>query len=569
MVDYSLVFVSIHCNRGPEAVPLGAASVASFVKQQFPELTLLNAYNDEPPRHIYERVIASVAPRIPNQNRVLGFSLYSWNRQLARTVAELYKREFPDSLLVAGGPEVSARPEGLSAGEGGPFTVLIQGEGETAFLNLLRSWSLGNHQDTELVQGSTEDLSSLPSPWLSGLMDRAVEGNPERKLTGRELDDKAPRHKEPSGALWELARGCPYACTYCYESKGSHRLRYISEDRFNRELEYFIEQKIPSVFVLDPTFNADNKRALQALDRILETKADIHWHFEVRAELLNRDQARRFAQLGASLQIGLQTADPEVSARVGRPLNQSKFKQKIDILNQEGVIFGLDLIYGLPGDTLKGFMESINFAVSLYPNHLDIFRLSVLPGTVLAEQAPEFDFQYQPEPPYELRSSATFTQEDLDRAERLARSADFFYNKGRAVPWFNQVLYPLHKSPIQFFLFFADFMDAKKKPWDANLDPAYPASREKLMLEFLDSLYEKQRLDYLLPAVWDVVRFHGAWARALAEGIETTIDCNYDPDQLIGGGIQDLEEFCTLADFNPCRIRVKPSYGEPEVSIVA
>ncbi|MCA1949542.1 MAG: DUF4080 domain-containing protein, partial [Treponema sp.] len=338
---------------------------------------------------------------------------------------------------------------------------------------------------------------------------------------------------------------------------------------FEKELDYFIQKQVPSVFVLDPTFNANNKRALQILDRLIERAPDIHWHFEVRAELLNRDQARRFAQLGASLQIGLQTADPEVSARVGRPLDRAKFKNKIDILNQEGVVFGLDLMYGLPSDTLKGFMDSLDFAIELYPNHLDIFRLAVLPGTVLAEEAAKYEMKYETKPPYVLISSSTFPREDMNAAERLSKAVDFFYNKGRAVAWFNQVLYPLKMRPSRFFQRFADFMDAQRKPWDANLDPSYPASREALMLQFLDTLYEQQKLDYLLPAVWDVVRFHGAWARALAEGISTTIDCNYDPDQLFGGGVIDLEEFSALADMHPCRIRVQPGRDEPEVSYIS
>ena len=545
MDDSSAVFISIHCERSPDAVALGSASVASFIQAQFPRIQLLDAYVDEGAPQIFERLSQLCSDHNVSGKWVIGFSLYSWNRRLGQAVAELCRKTFPDSLLVAGGPEVSARPEGLGIQDGGPFSVLIQGEGESALLKILTSWAHGQSVEPAIVQGEPENLSALPSPWLSGLL----EGT--------------------KGALWELARGCPYGCTYCFESKGNHRVRYISEERFNQELDYFVQKQIPSVFVLDPTFNANNQRTLRILDRILEKAPDIHWHFEVRAERINRDQARRFAQLGASLQIGLQTADPEVSSRLNRPLDRAKFKQKIDILNQEGVVFGLDLIYGLPGDTLQGFMESINFAINLYPNHLDIFRLAVLPGTVLAGQAHDYGMDYNREPPYTLRSSASFPPQDLDKAERLARSVDFFYNKGRAVPWFNQVLYPLKKTPAQLFQLFADFMDAKKKPWDANLDSSYPASREAIMLEFLDEVFEKQKRSYLLPALWDVVRFHGAWARAMAEGITTTIDCNYDPDQLFGAGTLDLEEFCILAEMNPTKIRVRPGRGEPEVSIIS
>jgi coproporphyrinogen III oxidase-like Fe-S oxidoreductase len=121
--------------------------------------------------------------------------------------------------------------------------------------------------------------------------------------------------------------------------------------------------------VLDPTFNANKERARRLLALIEEKACDIHWHFEVRAESLDRDLARRFAELGASLQIGLQTARPEVAAKIGRPLDRGLFASKIGLLNEEGAVFGLDLIYGLPGDDPDGFRSSLDFALSLYPNN--------------------------------------------------------------------------------------------------------------------------------------------------------------------------------------------------------
>ena len=88
---------------------------------------------------------------------------------------------------------------------------------------------------------------------------------------------------------------------------------------------------------------------------------------------------------------------------------------------------------------------------------------------------------------------------------------------------------------------------------------------ERLQLAYLDERYEKVKLDYLLPAVWDIVRFHGAWARALAEGIATDIEFNYDWRDVTGEAAMDLEEFASLAEFSPSRCRVRLSEGDVEV----
>lgn len=540
--------MTIHIERGAEAVPLGSACVASALKAAFAtdaagslDVSIVEAFQDQNSAELSKKIRAA-------DPDLVGFSLYSWNRDLAiQTAREL--RGSPSTsgvsapsrntvpLLFCGGPEVTASEQGLRTSDGGPFDVVFTGEGETSVVQWVR-----DPQNLPPPFPASVELSKLPSPWLDGTLD--------------------PHGRE--GVLWELSRGCPYGCTYCYESKGDQRVRSISEERMLGELDLFVRSRVPSVFVLDPTFNADKKRAHRILDLLLDKAPQIHWHFEVRAESLDREMARKFAALGASLQIGLQTADRQVSLAVGRPPDRGRFASRIDLLNQEGAVFGLDLIYGLPGDTLAGYRESLNFALSLYPNNLDLFRLAVLPGTILAEQGRDRGLIALSHPPYLVQSTPTFSASDLTKAERLSRATDRFYNQGRAVGWFNQVLHPLKLRPSVFLEGFADFLD-RNRAWDRLPTPQDPVALERLQLAYVDERYEKAKLDYLLPAVWDIVRFHGAWARALAEGIATDIEFNYDWRDVTGEAALDLEEFVSLAEFSPGRYRLRPSGGDVEV----
>ena len=212
------------------------------------------------------------------------------------------------------------------------------------------------------------DLNTLPSPYLTGTIDPC----------------------RYSGLLWELSRGCPFKCGFCFESRGVAGVRQISLERIRKELELFEEKKVNQVFVLDPTFNCDIKRAKKILRMILKTAPLIHFTFEIRAEFIDREIAELFAGIHCSLQVGLQSAHPEVLANVNRTIDTVKFAEKISLLNSAGAIFGLDLIYGLPGDTPDGFKESLNYALRLQPNHLDIFPLAVIPGTALYDQAESF-----------------------------------------------------------------------------------------------------------------------------------------------------------------------------------
>jgi radical SAM superfamily enzyme YgiQ (UPF0313 family) len=586
-----VVLVAVHLEEGPEAIPLGAACVAAALKAAFSGavpgggagmiVDLAETFAAEGAAALIEKIFTCTAATASGTAApsAIGFSLYSWNRAVCLEAAAQIRRDRPGVFLFCGGPEVTALPGGLSCG--GPFDAVIRGEGELAAVELFRRRFFGTLADTS-AQGteppaalSEGELALLPSPWLDGTL--AVRDRP--------------------GILWELARGCPYSCAYCYESKGQRHVRYIPEDRLRRELKLFVKASIAYqagaacqegaagkqsyyIFVLDPTFNTDNKRALTILDMILEETgntahaADMHWHFEARAELLTREQARRFARLGASLQIGLQTADPKVSALLGRDLEEGKFSSKINLLNEEGVSFGLDLIYGLPGDTLAGYRRSLDFALSLYPNSLDLFRLSVLPGTGLADRVADYGLRAESTAPYMVLSTPDFSAADLVRAETLSRGTEIFYNRGRAVAWFNQVLYPLGLRPSAFLDEFTAWLREKGIPFDDGSDTVVSNTAisntveiEKLQLAFLERQYAGVKKEKLLAAIRDIVRYHGAWGRALAEGLSTDISFNYEPEAVLCGDAMDIENFAATVKPRPTRARLAPGPEGPELLV--
>jgi radical SAM superfamily enzyme YgiQ (UPF0313 family) len=538
-----IILAAVHLEPGPEAIPLGAACIASALKVAFPDIpvSLAEALVSEGAAGLIRKIKAYVAdsavPELKTGVAAIGFSLYSWNRAIMTEAAALLRAQWPGLFLFCGGPEATALPLGLACFQGGPFDAVIPGEAEIGAGRVLRERFFSGIEPVAPYQEAVAEIP-WPSPWL----DRTLKPN------------------TCQGILWELARGCPYNCAYCYES-GKRQVRYVPQERIHQELRLFIQNRVPYVFVLDPTFNSDNQRALRVLDMIAKETLTrgkptpaIQWHFEVRGELLNRDQVRRFARLGASLQIGLQTANPKTAALIGRSLNPGLFSSRIQLLNDAGVIFGLDLIYGLPGDTLAGYRKSLDFALALYPNNLDMFRLSVLPGTVLWERAREFGLKAQAEAPYELISTPDFPVSDMARAEQLSAAADIFYNQGRAVAWFNQVLYPLRMKPAVFLEGFAAFLKVNS-----------PEDIEQVQLAYLKQAYTRAKKQHLLSAVSDIVRFHGAWGRALAEGLSTDITFHYHPDAVLGEGAMDIQEFAASCRQTPMTGLVRPGREGPEL----
>ena len=433
-VRMHLVMVALHIEPSPRSVPLGPAMLASVLKHAYPETIqtrVLDLFLQQSAEACADLILASDPDWV-------GFSIYVWNRALSRAIARILRLRKPALLLFAGGSEVSADPAGMLAE--GWLDLVLPGEGEELIVavlgNLLKGTAPADIQRT--IQPSiVKELATLPSPYLDGSLDSAAY----------------------SGMLWELSRGCPFRCDFCFESRGTAGTRRVPMDRVKAELLHFEACGVSQVFVLDPTFNFDKREAKKILRLIAEQAPAIHFFFELRSEFIDAELAELFAGIRCTLQIGLQRADDAVLRKISRNIDPADFEAKVLLLHQAGAVYGFDLIYGLPGDTLQGFHASLDFTFSLAPNHVDIFPLSVLPGTRLHDTAPDFGLQHLPEIPYTVLASPTFTAADMATAARTARACDLLYNQGKAVPWFALLLEAMGLRPSELFIRFADFLD--------------------------------------------------------------------------------------------------------------
>jgi radical SAM superfamily enzyme YgiQ (UPF0313 family) len=491
-----IALVSIHPCRSPQAVPLACAFLKEVLLAD-PELSKrvfveINEFflEDDP--------AACAATLLELKPDLVAFSVYVWSRDHALAVAALLRQGSPALVLCAGGAEPTANPEGLF--QAGVFDFLIRGEGERTFLQLVRAALQGLSPvgipgvifpgDPAGALPAPLELESIPSPYLSGLLDPDL----------------------PGGALWQISRGCDFACAFCFDHKGSGGVRRFSLDRIEAELHLFAKLAVPQVFVLDSTFNKIPARAKEILRLIGKLAPNVHFHFEVRSEYIDAELAELFASITCSLQIGLQSADPVVLRGVGRGFDRDDFARRVSLLNHSGAIFGFDLIYGLPGDCAALFRASLDFALSLYPNHLDIFPLAVLPGTRLYGKAADLGLNHLDAPPYTLLSTPSFPAPALEEARLLAAACDIFYTRGKAVAWFNAVVDALKLSPSAFLTAFSRFLGSRGAGGEQEIaEEDIPG----LQRDFLNEIFRERKKPKLLALALDLAQYHQLYARAL------------------------------------------------------
>ena len=534
-----------------QAVPLAAAFLKAYLDQvpalqETLQVTTAEFFCGTP----LDDLIAAIAAQQP---AIVGVPLYVWNHLECCTLITELRRLFPGLLLIGGGPEATADPARLFSEA--PFDLLVTGEGEQTLAELLERQLNGTSLQglpgtAQIVDGvlqliprpQLEDLAVLPSPYLAGLLDNQIQ----------------------SGMVWQLSRGCSFACEFCYDGMGDRKVRRYPLERLEQELDYLVSRGASQIFALDSTFNTDKKRA-KALLRLIRDKApDVHFHFEVRHELMDKEQAELFAQLTCSLQLGLQSADPEVAGGVGRKFNPDEFRAKVMLLNDSGATFGFDLIYGLPGDSLQKFKEGLNFALSLYPNHLDIFPLAVLPGTAVASKANGIGMRYLNGPPYTLLESATFPLVAMETARKLGAASDIFYSRGKAVAWFNGVARGLKLQPVALLEQFACWLSSRlgSVPDEAELGDE---EIWQLQRAFLTALCDERKARKLLPAALDCVDYHYAYGVALM----AVPPIPPDDDQLLQLDLLDMQleraSSLTLLPFHYEILDILES-GEPDLT---
>lgn len=497
-----IVFATLHVRRSAQAVPLAAGCLAAALPPGLrSQAVLVDLFPDQDGPEMLRRIEGAVPD-------LVALPLYSWNRSALLALTRQLRRNQPRLILVAGGPEACADPEGVL--REGDLDAVVRGEGEESMAELAELFSHSRtfdappgvtlRRDDAILAGEPRppcaDLDRLPSPWLDG-----------------------PLRPQPSGGvLWETSRGCPFACDFCYDARGARGVRHIGRERLEAELELFVRCEAAQVWVLDSTFNYPPERGRQLLELIARRAPHLHFHLEAKAEFLDRPTARLLGRLNCSVQVGLQSADPRVLKNIHRNLDPQLFTERLHLLASEGVTYGIDLIYGLPGDSHEGFRRSLNTAMRLAPNHIDIFPLAVLPGTVLHRHRERFGIRAAQHPPYELLESGTYPAADMARSRQLAAAADLFYNIGRAVGFFDTLCRACRLEPAALLEHFATWALGQGDIGEARLLKGSEWSIDQVLAAqdaFIIDLLGQQGRGALIPAARDLLHYHFHYAECL------------------------------------------------------
>ncbi|NOU36662.1 MAG: radical SAM protein [Kiritimatiellaceae bacterium] len=359
---------------------------------------------------LLEKILASGVDAV-------AFTLCLWNVERSLRIARQLKEARPELFLMAGGPEISEDHPFLL--EEPVFNALVTGEGEAVFPEILKGIRAGKLPAYDNV------LISSDKGWKRG-----SKPPPQIDLASVQVPVASLMEciKVRPAVYIETSRGCPLTCTYCRYHHLQKGVRALPAEAAARRVQQLRDAGAREIRFVDPTFNA-RADFIQLLERLAEINTDRKLGFfaELRADTLTPEQAALMAKVNfLDVEIGVQSTDPKVLRTIRRPANIAQVERGIRLLTGAGVKVTLDLMYGLPEQTLGDVLRSIEWARSLGPNiTIQCMQTLLLPGTDLREQAEQYGMQAMTLPPYGVFSTSTMPEDDMRRIEVLLHdSAD-------------------------------------------------------------------------------------------------------------------------------------------------
>ena len=361
---------------------------------------------------------------------VVCVSCYIWNISIVEDLITEYHKISPETKIWLGGPEVSYHAEEML--EQYPFLDgIMKGEGEITFRELAVYYQ---NQENGTEGKTLEEIHGITYRDAEG----AIKSNPWRPVMDlSEVDFPYANLKKFENRIiyYESSRGCPFSCSYCLSSIDK-KLRFRDIELVKKELQFFIDNKVPQVKFVDRTFNCKHDHAMAIWRYITEHDNGItNFHFEISADLLREEELALMKTMRPGLiqlEIGVQSTNPQTIKAIRRTMDFEKLKGIVDQIHSFGNIHQhLDLIAGLPYEGYDSFHKSFCDVYALRPEQFQLGFLKVLKGSHMMEMTGEYQILYKDREPYEVLSTAWMTYGEILRLKMVESMVEVYYNSGQ------------------------------------------------------------------------------------------------------------------------------------------
>jgi radical SAM superfamily enzyme YgiQ (UPF0313 family) len=298
---------------------------------------------------------------------ILMCSCYVWNWEVTTKLAKGVKKINPKCTIIFGGPQIPDISDGFF--EKYPFVdIICHGEGELIIENIFNAFlkdqdyssvlGIETKKLKNLPQPRIDDFSTLPSPYLTNTIWDLVEKREDIEYVGS----------------WETLRGCPYQCTFCdWGSATASKVRKFLDEKIDKEIEWFSENKIAYIDCCDANFGLFEERDLKIAQKLSDVALKKGYP-QTFHPTFAKFSSERLIPIAKTLQssgllravtLAVQSMDETTLDIIKRAnVKYDEWTSLTKSFRDAGIPTYTELIMGLPGETLDSFKEGLETIIT-------------------------------------------------------------------------------------------------------------------------------------------------------------------------------------------------------------
>ncbi|HUK85998.1 MAG TPA: radical SAM protein [Candidatus Acidoferrum sp.] len=364
--------------------PLGLAYIAAALEKNGCKVEIFDNYLLQRP---IEEIQLELKSRVPE---IVGITCNSLNLERCIEMAKAVKEACSSCKVVVGGPHPSYMPQTMLQHQ--EIDYVIVGEGEQAMVNLVVAIMKGQLNkliakipgvatriDGEMIKTAPEfisDLDTIPFP--------------ARHLLPMRMYDRAlPYLSVKPVDTMSIHRGCSYNCAYCETRElWGTTCRAFSPQRVIGELKHMAETYgSKGIYFLGDNFTINKKRTAELCYLIRETKLDLKWTCETRADLVSKELLDDMKSAGCeTIFFGVESGSPRIQKKLNKNIDLQEVKHTFELCKEVGIQTSTSFMLGIPGETVEDMNATFNYAKTLHADW-SMFNIYIAcPGSKLYDE---------------------------------------------------------------------------------------------------------------------------------------------------------------------------------------
>jgi len=315
--------------------------------------------------------------------KVIGYSVMSISLPLFYKITLAIRKEFPEIVIVAGGPHITNDPN-IIKDMGVDYGFI--GHAEKSFPEFMSRIIDGNM--------SFDDIDGMIIP-KDNRYDKPVH------LDVSETDVipdyslyKINKYQNIFyGRRWFTmitTRGCAYNCKFC-KDPGKNRYKEYPLDTIKEQLLFLVRQnKLKWISFVDDTFTFNRDRTIELCNWIKDEGLEFNWTCCTRADTLDEELIKIMKSAGLHyVIIGVEAGNEEIRKGINKGISSEDYIKIIDILRDNKVRVLCSYVLGNPNESYEQIYETISFSKKLNANYAQYYNMTAL------HQSPIFTYGLQ------------------------------------------------------------------------------------------------------------------------------------------------------------------------------